>query len=348
MTILAQNMPDLIAGTLPDLGRMKFQQVYQQLQEFEVYGKLLKKGRVDIQDNGIACHRNIMIADATSDAAHMGYMDEDNTNIQDVMRTLKVNWVHVVTKWAMVYQTDVLMNSGAAEIFSVMKTRRCKAMIDLAQVLEDAYFGAVPDASDETNPRALKYWFVQNATTGFTGLAPSGYTLVGNLNPSLLSRWRNFAGTYTGVVSKKGAIKTLRKAARECGWVTPVKVPDYTKGAGEKYRLFVNGTTMEEFEEVGEDQNENLGKDVASMDGTIVFKKHPIVWIPKLDADSNNPIYFQNNDTMKLAVLKGDFLRETPPKTHAPKQHNLFETFIDTTYAPVCVDRRRNAVLYKV
>lgn len=347
MTIQAQDMPDLIAGTLPDLGRMKFQQVYQDLQEFEVYSKLLKKGRVDIQSSGVGCNKNIMIADAASDAAHQGYTDEDSTNIQDTMRTLKVNWVHVVTKWSVIYQTDILMNSGSAEIFNVLKTRRCKAMIDLAQILEDAYFGAVPDADDETNPRALKYWFVQNATTGFTGTAPSGYTLVGNLNPSLLTRWRNYAGTYTGVVSKKGAIKTLRTAHRQCGWKSPVQVPDYTKGSGEKYRLFVNGTTLEEFEEVGEDQNENLGKDVASMDGTIVFKKHPIVWIPKLDADTNNPIYLQNNDTMMLAVLKGDFLRETPPKTHAPFQHNVFQTFVDTTYAPICVDRRRNAVLYQ-
>ena len=50
---------------------------------------------------------------------------------------------------------------------------------------------------------------------------------------------------------------------------------------------------------------------------------------------------------MMLCVLKGDFLRETTPKTHAPKQHNVFETFIDTTYAPICIDRRRNAVLYQ-
>src|SRR3990167_1819331 len=195
MAILAQNMPDLVAGTLYDLGRMKFQQVYQDLQEFEVYSKLLKKGRVDIPENGLGVKRNIMIGDATSDAAHMGYMDEDNTNIQDVMKTLQVDWVHVVTKWAVVYQTDILMNSGAAEIFNVIKTRRAKALIDLAQVLEDGFFGAVPALADTLNPRALKYWIVQNATTGFTGTVPSGYTTVGNLNPSTLTRWRNFAGT---------------------------------------------------------------------------------------------------------------------------------------------------------
>lgn len=348
MTILAADMPDLIAVTLPQLGRMKFQQIYQDLQEFEVMGKWLKKSNVKVKENGVAVHENIMIGDATSSAAHTGYMDEDSTDIQDVMKTLKVDWKHIQTKWAVVYQTDILMNSGESEIVNLIKTRRCKAMIDLAQEFEDKAFGAVPATDDEVSSYGLKYWIVQNATTGFHGGAPSGYTTVGNLNPTSLSRWRNFSGTYSGVVTKLGAIKTLRKAARQCGWKSPVQVPDYMSSAnnGQKYRLYVNETTISEIEDVGENQNENLGKDIASMDGTIVFRKHPIIWIPKLDADTNNPIYFINHDTFKVCVLKGDFLREGKAEK-APNQHNVFQTFVDTTYQYLCDDRRRNAVIYQ-
>lgn len=345
MTILAADMPDLIAVTLPQLGRMKFQQIYQDLQYFEVMSKWLKKDKVKFK-SGQAVHENIMIGEATSSAEHVGYMDEDNADIQDVMKTLKVDWKHVQTKWAVVYQTDILMNSGESEIVNIIKTRRAKALIDLAQEFEDKAFGAVPATDDETSPYGLKYWITQSATEGFNGLAPSGYTTVGNLNPSTLSRWRNWTGTYTGVVTKLGAIKTLRKCKRQTGWKTPVTIPDYRGAMGQRYRLYCSETTLSEFEDVGENQNESLGKDVASMDGQIVFRGAPIIWIPKLDADSNYPIYFVDHSTFRPVVLSGDYLREGKA-TQNPNAHNVFQTFVDTTYQYLCDDRRRNGVIYQ-
>jgi len=345
-TINAAQMGDLIAAGLAELGRLKFQQIYQELQHYEVLSKWLKKDKV-IFGSGHSIKRNIMIRDADSAASHVGLMDEDKVDIQDVMRSLTVDWRHAQTSWAIVFQTDVLMNSGKSLIYDVLKPRRAKAMIDLASELETKAWGAAPALANTTDPLGVKFWIVQNATTGFNGAAPSGHTTVGGINPSVDSRWKNYTATYTGVVSKAGAIKTLRTAKRKVGFKSPVTIQDYRGELGKRCRLYVNETTISEFEDTGEAQNESLGRDIASMDGQVVFRGHPIIWVPQLDSDSNNPIYFVDHSTFRPAVLRGDYLRESKAEKN-PNAHNVFQVFVDLSYQYLCEDRRRNAVIYQV
>ena len=42
---------------------------------------------------------------------------------------------------------------------------------------------------------------------------------------------------------------------------------------------YVNEDTMSSLEDLGEAQNENLGRDIASMDGQIIFRRVPIIWV---------------------------------------------------------------------
>jgi len=110
-------------------------------------------------------------------------------------------------------------------------------------------------------------------------------------------------------------------------------------------RLYVNETTISDIEDVGEAQNENLGRDVASMDDKIVFKKHPIEYIEYLDGDTTNPVYMLDKNTITPFVLKGDYLRESDA-ARSPKQHNVFEVHVDLSINFVCTNRRANAVAY--
>ena len=109
---------------------------------------------------------------------------------------------------------------------------------------------------------------------------------------------------------------------------------------------YVNEDTMSSFEDLGEAQNENLGRDIASMDGQIIFRRVPIIWVPKLDEDTTDPVYMIDHSTFYPVVLKGDYLRESDPKESA-EAHNAYSIHVDLTYNYVCLDRRRNAVLYK-
>ena len=94
-------------------------------------------------------------------------------------------------------------------------------------------------------------------------------------------------------------------------------------------------------EEVGESQNENLGRDIASMDGTMTFRNHPIIWTPQLDGDAQNPWYGLDHSTFYPVCLQGDYLRESEAR-QAPNQHNVYQVHVDLSYNFLCVDPRRN------
>ncbi len=74
------------------------------------------------------------------------------------------------------------------------------------------------------------------------------------------------------------------------------------------------------------------------------FMRNPIVWIPALDGDTNNPIYMINHSVFEPVGLEGDYLKET--RNMAPQNHNIEQYFVDLTYNYKCVDRRRCGVLY--
>jgi len=342
-TLTDQEIKDLVAGTMHEMGPPRFQQVAQNLQEYEVMEKWLREDKVTV-DNGIGIQRALMTKLAGA-AKHLGLAEVDDVDITDLMDQINVPWRHADTYWAY-ERRELLMNRGKALIFKVIQPRRVGAMIDLAEELESKAWSC-PAVDDKVLPMGVPYWVVTNATTGFNGGAPAGHTTVGGINPTTTPKWRNFTGTY-GAVSKADMIKTLRKMHRKCRWRSPVTIQDFRGPVGEKYRCYTDEETLSNIEDVGEAQNENLGRDIASMDGTIVFRKHPIVWIPQLDETppAANPFYMINHATFYPVVLEGDYLRETKPEKKGD-QHNVFVVFVDLSYNFICIDRRRNGVVYK-
>ena len=341
-TLTAQDITDLVRGTLRELGPMRFQQIAQSLPFYEVFSKWFKKDKVG-WDNGIGIQRTLMARLDNAAARHVGFAETDQVNLIDVLEQMTVDWRHATTSWGLIYQTDILMNRGKSRIFDIVKARRAAALLGLVEELEARAWASPPDSTDKKLPYGIKYWLVYNTTTGFSGGAPSGHTTVGGINPASVTTFKNWSQKYA-VVSKADVIKKMRTAFRNCRFISPVPVQDYRGGLTERYRIYVNESTLSSFEDVGESQNENLGKDVASMDGQIVFKKTPIVWVPTLDAQTENPIYGVDHSTFYPVVLVGDYLREGDP-IPVPGQHNCYLVNADLTYNFLCVDRRRNFVL---
>jgi len=339
MPLTATDIGDLVNGSLYELGRLKFQQIAQNLQEYEVFSSWFKRDRVAF-DSGIGIQRTLMTK-LTGAAKHVGLMDTDTVTIKDVIEQLQVPWRHAQTSWGFIYQ-ETMMNRGKALIYNVIKPRRAAAMIDLVEEIEDKAWSA-PTASNKTEPYGLPYWVVKNSVTGFTGDVPAGHTTVGGITPSNTPKFKNYSGQYVSV-TKADLVKKLRTAHRKCGFKSPITIQDYRGTKGQRYRNYVNETTISSVEEVGESQNENLGRDIASLDGTITFRNHPIIWIPKLDADTTNPWFGVDHSTFYPCCLSGDYLRESEVKA-SPNQHNVYQVFVDISYNFICLDRRRNWVL---
>ena len=331
---------DLTTSTLDDLGPPRFSQIAQDFSRYEVMGKWFKRDKV-VFDTGVGIQRLVMNVLPDS-AKHVGLYEIDNVNVQDLLAKLTIPWRHATTNWAY-ERREVLMNRGKALVVNVIEPRRAGALIKLASVLENKGWAAPTSSSDELDPFGLPYWITANATTGFNGAAPSGHTAVGGITPSSTNGWQNYTAQYTNI-TKGDAIKKLRTAHRKINWISPVTIKDLRGSLGQQLRVYVNETVISDIEDLGEEQNDNLGADVASMDGTMVFRKHPIVYVPKLDDSTKKPFYLVDHKTFMPVVLKGDFLRETRPEK-AAGQHNVFVVHVDITYNYLCIDRRRNARL---
>lgn len=343
MPVLAvSDLNDLTAVTLRDLGPLKFQQIAQSLQYYEVFSKWFKKDKV-VFDSGYGIQRNLMNTIDSTAAKHVGLLETDQTNIPDVVDQLQVPWRHIQTSWAIMYQTDVLMNRGRALIVNVIKPRRASALLGLVEELETKAWGSAPSSTDKILPYSIQYWIVENATTGFNGGVPAGNTTIANVSLTDSPNFKNYTALYTSK-TKSDLVAKMRTAHRSIRFKSPVTIDDYRGGLGDRYRIYCNETTISAFEDIGEGQNENLGRDIASMDGTITFRRHPIIWVPQLDSRTDDPVYMVDHSTFYPVCLKGDYLRESPADK-APNQHNLYQVFVDMTYNYLNIDRRRSAVL---
>ena len=366
-TVTPQEVADLVSQVLPYLDRMSWEQVAQDLQDYEMMSRWLKDDKILFGD-GIAVRRNLL-TQLSGAASHTGITDTDDVDIPDLMDDITVPWRHAVTKWAYHYQTDILMNRGQSQINDTVKPRRHAAMIDLAQELEQKAW-QVPNTTDKLNPYGVPYWIVYNATTGFNGGYPTGpdavaHTSIGGLSLTESPKFKNYTANYASV-SKSDLIPKMRTAIRKTNFKSPVTQGDLSTPRGTDRRYYCDEATCSAFEDLGEAQNENLGRNLATFeagghgsgrggvretDGVLTFKKHPIVYVPQLDdttvfTAATSPVYQIDHGVFYVYCLKGDYLRETGP-TVAPNQHNMYRVFVDLTYNILCANRRRCAVFGK-
>lgn len=343
-TLQASDIPDIVATTRVSEGRLRFQQIAQNLPFYEVFSRWFKRDKV-MFSSGYKIQRTLMTKLNRAAAQHVGFMQPDKVNIMDVLTQMSVEWVHAQTDWGIVYQTDVLMNSGKDLILNVIKPRRVASLLGLVEEIEELAFGSAPGVSDTVNPWALKYWITYNATDGFTGAAPSGHTTKGGVNPTSVPNFKNYSITYTDV-SDNDLVKKLRTMFRKCRFVSPISHPDYRGQIRDRYRLYCNEETMAAFEDVVRSHNSNLGKDLAMFDGAAYIAGYPIIYIPQLDTDSSSdPVYVVDHSTFYPVCLKGDYLRESGPTQG--ESHNTWNCFTDLTYNFLNVDPRRSGVAAK-
>jgi hypothetical protein len=349
------DIPDLVATTLRHLGRNKFQQIAQRLQTYQVVSRWLKKDKVQF-DNGIGIQRTLMNT-LSRQARHVGVTHSVSVDIPTLLDQLQINWRHAHVPWSFTYH-EILVNSGESMILNVLKPRRVDAMLSMAEELE-AKAWSVPAVGNKTEPYGIPYWIVYNGTTGFNGGAPSGYTTVGGVDLTDSPTFKNYTAQYT-TANKADLIKKMRAGHRKCRWISPVSNQDYRKEEYADFRLYTDSTTIAEMEDIGEGQNENLGRDLAPFgvsndvkytDGTLLFRKSPIIGVDQLDdtavyTAATNPVYMIDHSTFYPVCLVGDFMRESKP-IQLQNQPQVFRVDIWLTYNFLCVDRRRNALFAK-
>lgn len=334
-----EQLADVVATTLTELGRGKFSDLTGDLQEYVAFNEIFKKNRVT-QDSGKSITFNIM--NGTSGAArNVALYEADDYDVDDVMLTGSVPWRHQNSNWT-IEEHEVSMNSGASQIVELVKVRRSDGIIDFAKLTENNFWGKPSSSSDTLKPYGIDYWAVRNATEGFTGGIPSGFSDVAGVSPTTYTRWKNWSANYTSITPDDLVAKAI-KALTYCNFMPPLDLPTYNTGT--KWSMYSNYAMCSALDKLQRAQNDNLGSDLGSRAGTTLIKSTPVKWVPQLDADTTNPIYGINWGLFKTTFLRGWYMKETKPRP-SPVHHNCVVTDLDNTMNWVCRDRRGLFVLY--
>lgn len=331
--IQAENIGDLVADTLRDLGKPKFTDISSSIQDHVWLKKLMKANR-RVLDSGYGIQFNVLVR-PSNNARNVSLAESDVTNTEDGMVQASTVWRNSQTSYQIIGQT-VDMNAEPSRIVDYVKQQRIMAMISFAELMETNGWAA-PSATDSKTPFGLPYVVVKNATRGFNGGNLSGYSNVYGLSNSTYPNYANWTVPYTAV-SRDDFIRGIREACLKTKFKPPTDgIP--TPNTGDDYGFYTNYAVIQPLEEALESQNDNLGSDVASMDGKVMFRGTPVTWVPWLERDTTNPFYGINWGWGGLYILKNWWMKETNVAI-TPGQHTVATHFIDCTYQLVFKNRR--------
>jgi hypothetical protein len=242
-------------------------------------------------------------------------------------------------------QREPAFQRGGTGIVDLVNTRYVAMMVSFYELLEEILWSKPTDSTDTKTPYGLAYWIVKNATEGFNGGNPAGFTDGrAGISTGTYARFANYTAKYVAV-SKEDLIRKMRKAHRRTAFRSPIShaVPSLS-GMGNG--IYANDTVIGLLEEILETQNMNLGNDIASKDGKTLFKGSPITYAPKLDGDSSDPIYMIDWKTIVCGVLEGWENNLSKPEP-VPGKHLVRRVDLDCSLNMVCTDPRRQAVISK-
>jgi len=274
-------------------------------------------------------------------AKAVGLFETDGTALTDNMVKGEVAVRHVNAHYIYDKREKAFQRGGTA-IVDLVRTRYVGMMVSLFELMEGFLWSKPTDSTDVKTPYGIPFWITKSTTTGFNGANPSGFTAgKAGISQGTYPRWANYTAQYTDV-TKTDLLRKMRTAHRKSQFRSPVShaKPDIGMGNG----IYTNDAVVGILEELLEDQNMNLGNDLASKDGKTLFKGTPVQYAPKLDDDSTNPVYLLDWKTLSVGVMAGWENNLTNPYM-VPNKHLVSRVDLDASMNMVCTDLRRQTVI---
>ena len=282
--------------------------------------------------------------DHNHSAKAVGVFETDGSAMTDTMVTGKVSPRHVNAHY--VYdQHYPAFQRGSAKIVDLVKTLYVGMMVSFYEKLEEILWTKPASSSDEKTPYGMTYWIVKNATEGFYGADPDGFSDGrAGISTTDYARWANWTSRYVEI-SRQDLVRRMRRAHRKTKFRSPVSHSVPNLGAM-RNGIYTNDDVIGLVEETLEENNMNLGNDLNSKDGRTMFKGTPLTWAPYLDSDTQDPVYMLDWKTLAIGVLDGWENQLTKPYM-VPDMHLVRRVDLDATLQMVCTDLRRQAVISK-
>lgn len=350
----AENIPDLIASTQKDLGRMKLTDISRDKNKYIAFNQIMSASRTQAE-SGYAIQINLLTRRSDNARFKGLYQTDPNVAQDNAQTTGDVPWRFSDFYWAW-DENEIAINEGEARIQDYVRLKRYRALLGWAEFIEDWFWGVPPNTSDKKTPYNLRYWIQKDVTTAgigdsvagsgsFSGNVPTGadsvaHTDVGGINPSTYPNWKNYTYKYTNVTDAD-LITRMRKMTRRIMFTPPMGV-SYPEHAGPpSHAHYVPEEILNAMELLAETRNDNLGYDFAAKGPT--YARAPLIWAPPLDDDADDPIYTLDWGAYRTVYFKGGWMKETPAFRSA-NQHQVWLNYVNSRFNGIVYDRRRLAV----
>lgn len=285
-------------------------------------------------------------------AKHSGLYAIDDTNKKNVLTEAKQDWSKQTVNY--IYDIDEeAFASGPERIIEEMRLNEQGLYNDFFSLMETAMWTAPESSSEDPRPPSgFPFWIQKNATLGFNGGDPSGFSDgAGGILTSKYKRWKNYTGPYEQV-SRDDLVEKVVNACDFCYFRPPAEYPEIGKGEPD-WGFYTVHSVLAEMRRLLNAGNDNLGPDVARWMGQVLIKGIPVRWVPALtneesDAyDSSNPFYGINWKKFEYFFKQGRNMIKHPPK-QAGNQHTVRERHMDNWGNFVCYDRRQGGFVFYI
>jgi hypothetical protein len=340
---------DLQVTTLPGWERARWTDLSTDLRQFHVFPNLIlfgkekaekagKVARFETREGGTNFSFQLMMNHLGA-SSNVGMNPEDQPVDNDVMETGTAPWRWSTTQWFISRQAKMLNRGQYNQLNDYEKTKERAAMISLAVLMENNFWGAPVSATDDVTPYSLFTWLPKGSVAGFNGGFPSGFTTLGLDNEH--SRWKHYVYPYTDLTPTDG-IRATWLALTYTEFMNPVEgIPNLD--AGVDRATYCNTPTYITMCEQVKLQNDSVGYDAGFAHGRPLLQGIPWFVVPKLDADTTDPIINLDWATMKCMALLGLWLARTEIPKY-PGRHLSDAKFLDSGYNFVNVNRRKNSI----
>ncbi len=350
MGVSMEDHLDLLRTTLPDLPKNRFEVMWT-YQTYE-FCRIFAEKKLTI-DGGTSVKRNVVL-DHTGQAKFRQMFDIDSINVANVQKQIDVPWTQLSTQYSW-DEVELLtqMNSTKGYI-SLIKTRVNDSLWAWADLIEERGWQTPTSASDNLYPYGIPY-YLNKVDSGGTGGDFVGKTIVygdtttgtvcAGLDAGTEPKWRNYADTYTAV--DNSLLKKFRKAFRTTRFFPPKFINNPGQDNEFDRIVYAPGDVYDAIGDLLEKKDDNsqpvdvLGavKVKVNDNGVPFVNGHPIVYIPYLDNDSDNPIYAVDWSKLRTVVQDGYWMEEKAP-IKSPTQHTVLVVYVDGRCCILCLNRR--------
>lgn len=338
------DIQDRVINSLVSIQKGEWFDAMQTYQDYPMLRVAMTMGR---EKSGKQLNFKIGVGSENEDG-HSGLYEDFDVDRPNVMTEGTVDWVNHRKGFA-IDEREIDPMQDPESLVDDLEVLRNDMWWRTADDFEEKSF-QVRAVNDKLLPSAIPYYVLwEDSSAGkFTANLPlgsSGHSTVATIDPAVQTAYQNYTSTYVNATRDDLGLRVSR-AIRQTNWRPPMKVKGDQKVT---HAIYMDQETVENFEIMAANQNDQLGRDVQPMFNRTMLARIPPTWLPVLDsvaAASSNPVYLINHAYLYPCFKKGWKFREYPPR-QAAKQPSAVEVYNLSVYNWVCQLRNRQAVIAK-